>query len=130
MNDPICGKTIENARKYRDIKLVTTEKRRNYLVSESNYHSTKFFTENVLAIEVRTTQNMINKPVYLRLSVLKLSTIVVYKFCYDYLKPKYGEKSKCYYMIKDNSIVHVKTDDVCKDIAKDVETRFHTLNYK
>ena len=45
-------KTMENVRKNRDIKLVATEKRRNYLVSESNYHTVKFFTENLLAIEI------------------------------------------------------------------------------
>ena len=46
---------MENVRKYRDIKLVITELRRNYLVSESNYHTTKFFTENLLVIEIKTT---------------------------------------------------------------------------
>ena len=47
----VFGKTMENVRKHKDIKLVTTEKRRNYLVSEPNYHTSKFFTENLLAIE-------------------------------------------------------------------------------
>ena len=51
MNNSIFGKTMENVRKHRDIKLVTTEKRRNYLVS--NYHTTKFFTEHLLAIEIK-----------------------------------------------------------------------------
>ena len=51
---------MENVRKHRDIKLVTTEKRRNYLVSEPNYHSTKFFSENLLAIEMRKTQLFMN----------------------------------------------------------------------
>ena len=51
MKNSVFGKTIENVRKHRDIKLVTTEKRRNYLVSEPNCHTTKFFSENLLAIE-------------------------------------------------------------------------------
>ena len=51
MNNAVLGKTMENVRKHRDIKLVTTERRRNYLVSEPNYHTTKFFTEHLLAIE-------------------------------------------------------------------------------
>ena len=50
MNNIVFGKAIENVRKYRNIKLVTTERRRNYLVSEPNYHTNKFFTENFLAI--------------------------------------------------------------------------------
>ena len=52
MNDAVFGKTIENVRKHRDIKLVTTERGRNYFVSEPNYHTTKFFKENLLAIEL------------------------------------------------------------------------------
>ena len=53
MNSAVFEKTIENVRKHRNIKLVTKETRRNYLVSEPNYHTKKFFTENVLAIEMR-----------------------------------------------------------------------------
>ena len=53
MNDAVFGKTIENVRKHRDIKLVTTERKRKYLVSEPNYHTTKFFTENLFAIEMK-----------------------------------------------------------------------------
>ena len=56
MNNVVFGRTIENMRKDRDIKLVTTERRRNYLVSELNYHTTKFFTENLLAIEMKKTE--------------------------------------------------------------------------
>ena len=52
MNNAVFGKSMENVRKHRDIKLIITERRRNYLVSESNYHTTKFFTENVLTIEM------------------------------------------------------------------------------
>ena len=61
MNNIVYGKTIENGRKHRDIKLVTAEGRRNYLVSEPNYHSTKFFIESMLAIEMRKTQIFMNK---------------------------------------------------------------------
>ena len=53
MNNAVFGKAMENVRKHRDIKLVTTERRRNYLVSEPNYHTTKFITENLLAIEMK-----------------------------------------------------------------------------
>ena len=81
MNNAVFGKTMENVRKHRDIKLVTTEKRRNYLVSERNYHTTKFSPENVLAIEMRKTQILMNKPVYLGLSILDLSK--TYEFWYD-----------------------------------------------
>ena len=77
---------MENVRKHRDIKFVTTEKRRNYLVSETNYHITKFFTEKLLAIEMKKkrqkkqTEIRINKPVHIRLSILELSKILMSVF--------------------------------------------------
>ena len=55
---------MDNFRKYRDVKPVTTERRRNYFMSKPNYRTTKFFTENLLAIEMRETQTLISKPVY------------------------------------------------------------------
>ena len=69
---------MENVRKHRNIELATTKRRRNYLVSEPNYHTANFFTENLLAIEMRKTQILMNKPVYLGLSVLGLSKTVMY----------------------------------------------------
>ena len=86
MNNAIFGKTMENVRKHRNIKLVTPETGRNYLLSEPNYHTTKFFTETLLAIEIRKTQIIINKPPYLGLSILDLSKTVMYEFWYDYVK--------------------------------------------
>ena len=61
---------MENVKKHRKINLVTAEKRRTYLVSEPNYHTTKFFTENVLAIEMKKTQILMNKLVHLGTSIL------------------------------------------------------------
>ena len=54
----------------------------------------------------------------------------MYEFWYDYVKPKYGEKVKLCYMDTDSFIVYIKTDDIYKDIAEDVETRFDTSNYE
>ena len=76
MNNAVFGKTMENVRKHKDIKLVTTERRRNYLVSEPNYHTATFFTENLLAIEMKKTQILMNKFVDLGLSLLDLSKTV------------------------------------------------------
>ena len=53
MNHALFGKTMENVRKHRDFKLVTTERRTNYLISEPVYHTVKFFTETLLAIEMK-----------------------------------------------------------------------------
>ena len=94
----VFGKSMENVRKHGDIKFFTTERRRNYFVSEPNYHTTKFFTENLLAIEMNNTEILMNKPVYLGLSILELSKILMYEFWYDYIKLKYGGKAKLCYM--------------------------------
>ena len=65
MNNAVFGKTMENVRKHRDIKLVTTNKRIHYLLSEPNYHTTKWFPDNLLAIEMKEIKVKVNKPVYL-----------------------------------------------------------------
>ena len=70
IKNAVFGEIMENVKKHRKINLETTEKRRNYLVSEPNYHSTKFFTENVLAIEMKKTQILMNKLVHLGTSIL------------------------------------------------------------
>ena len=119
-------KSMEFVEKRRDIKLATTERRRNYLASEPNYHTERFFIENVLEIDMRKTQILINKPIYLSSSILEMSKIVMYEFWYDYVEPKYSENTKLCYMETDSFIAHVKTDDIYKDIPKHVETRFGT----
>ena len=107
MNNAVFGKTMENVRKHRDIKSVTTEVRNNYLVSEPNYLTTKFFSENLLVIEIRKTQILQNKRVYLGVSILELYKIVMQKFWYNYVKPKYAEKTKLCYMDTDSFIVYI-----------------------
>ena len=69
MNNAVFGKTMGNVRKHRNIKLVTIKRRRNYLVPEANYHTTMFFTENLVAIEIQKTQILINQPGFLSLSI-------------------------------------------------------------
>ena len=73
MNNAVFGKPIENVRKRRHIKLVTAGRRKNYLVSEPNYHTTKFFTEHLLATEMKKSEILMNKPSHLGLSILQLS---------------------------------------------------------
>ena len=130
MNKPVLGKTMQKGRKHRDIKLVTPKYRRNYLESKPNYHTTKFFTENLLAIEMRKAEKLINKPVHLGPSILDLSKISMYKFWYDYIKPNYGEKQNCVIWIQVVSLHNVKADDIYIDIAEDAETRFDTSSYE
>ena len=95
---------METVRKHRNIKLVVTKRRRNCSLSEPNNHNTKFLTEDLLAIEMGKIQILINKPVHLGLLVLDLGKAVMYEFCYDYVKPKYGENANLCYMDTDTDI--------------------------
>ena len=129
MNNSVFGKTMENVRKHRDIKLVTTEKRRIKLVSEPNYHTTKQFSENLLAIEMKKAKVKMNKPVYLGMPILDISKTLMYEFWYDYLKPKYKDKAKLCYMDTDSFVINIFTEDFFEDINNDVERWFDTSNY-
>ena len=71
---------MENVRKYKDITLVTTDKRRNQFALEPNYHTTKYFSENLIAVEMKETKVKMNKPVYLGMSILDITETLMYEF--------------------------------------------------
>ena len=75
---------------------------------EPNYHTTQIFSYNLLAIEMKKTQILLNKLAYLGLSISEISKIVMYEFRYDYVKPKYGEKAKLFCMNTDSFLVYIK----------------------
>ena len=130
MNNAVFGKTMENVRKHRDIRLVTTDKKRSKLVSEPNYHTINLISENLSVIEMKRNKLKMNKPIYLGLSILEISKLLMYDFWYDYMKPKYGDSGKLCYMDTDSFLMNIKTEDFYKDIANDVEKRFDTSNYE
>ena len=129
MNNAVFGKTMENVRKHRDIKLVKTDHKRNKLVSEPNYHTMKLISENLSIFEMKKVKVKMKKLIYLGLSILEISKIIMYVFWYDYAKKKYGDMIKLCYMDTDSLIMNIKTKDFYKDIAQDVEERFDTSNY-
>ena len=128
INNSVFGKTMENIRKHRDIKLVTTDKKRSKLVSEPNYHTINLISEDLSIIETKKTKVKMNKPIYLGLSMLEISKILMYEFWYDYMKPKYNDNVKLCYMDTDSFIMNIETNDFYEDIANDVENRFDTSN--
>ena len=115
MNNVVFVKTMENLRKDRDIKLVTTERRRNSLVSEPNFNTTNF-SQKSLAIEMGKTEILMNKLVYLGLSILKLHKI--YEFWYDYVKSKYCEKAKLFSLDADSFIAYIKKQMIFIEILQ------------
>ena len=130
MNNSVFGKTMENIRKHRDIKLVAIDKKRSKLVSEPNYHTINLISEDLSIIEMKKTKVKMNKPIYLRLSILEINKILMYKFWCDYMKPKYNDNVRLCYMDTDNFIMNIKTKDFYKDISDDVDNKFDTSNYE
>ena len=129
MNNAVFGKTMENVRKHRDIKLVKTDKKRNKLVSEPNDHTMKLIDDNLAIIEIKKVKVKMNKPIYLGLSTLNISKITMYEFWYDFMKSKYENRAKLCYMDTDSFIINIKTEDFYKDISENVMERFDTSNY-
>ena len=80
MNNSVFGKTMENLRNHRDIKVITTDKRRKWLFSEPNYHSHKTFSKHLMAIEMKKTKVKMVKPLYLGMSILDISKTLMYEF--------------------------------------------------
>ena len=96
---------------------------------EPNYHTAKWFSEKLLEIEMKKTKIKINKPIYLRLSILEISKTLMHEFWYDYINPKYNNNAKLCYTDTDSFIIHIKNEEFYKDISDDVEKRFGTSNY-
>ena len=128
-NNAVFGKTMENVRKHRDIKLVRTDKKRNKLVSEPNYHTMKLISDNLAITEMRKVKVKMNKPIYLGLSILELSKITMYEFWYDYVKVKYEDRARLCYMDTDSFVLNVRTKDFYRNISEDVKDRFDTSNF-
>ena len=127
MNNAVFGKTMENVRNHRDIKLVTTDKRRSILASEPNYHSS--ISKDLLIMEMRKVEVKVNKPIYLGQAKLHISKTLMYVFWYDCIKSKYGDKARLCYMDTDSFVINIKTEEFYKDIAGDVKRWFDTSNY-
>ena len=129
MNNSVFGKTMENIRNRVDIKLVTNEKDAKKLISKPNYQHRTIFCENLVAIHMKKTKLVFNKPVYLGMCILDLSKTIMYDFHYNYIKPKYEEKAKLLFTDTDSLAYYIETEDFYKDISPDVWDKFDTSNF-
>ena len=129
MNNSVFRKTMENVRTHRDIKLVTSDKRRKRLVLEPNYQSHKNFSEHLMAMEMKKVRVKMAKPLYSGMSILDISKTFMYEFWYDYIRPKYGDRAKLCYTDTDSFVIHIITEDFFEDISGDAERWFDTSNY-
>ena len=93
-----------------------------------NYYTTKQFSENFLAMEMKKTKIKMNVSIYTGFTILEVSKTVMWKIFYDYLKPKYGDKRKLGYTDTVSFILYIKTEDFYEDIANYIEEWFDTSN--
>ena len=129
MNNSVFGKTMENVRNRVNVKLVTNKKALNKLVKKSNYARVNIFHENLVAVHMEKTTIKLCKPIYLGMSILDLSKTLMYKFHYDYMKPKWEDKAKLLFTDTDSLCYEIQTDDAYKDISGDVNEWYDTSNY-
>ena len=129
MNNSVFGKTMENIRNHKDMKLVTSERKYQNYVIKPNFKDGFPFSKHLFAMEMGKTQIKMNKAVYLRQAILDLSKTLMYEFHYDYMRPKYGSKVKLCYVDTDSFVYEIETEDFYRDIAKDVKKRFDTSGY-
>ena len=129
MNNSVFGKTMENIRNRVNVKLVNTGEQFKKLTAKPNYESRKIFNENLVSVHMKKTSLTMNKPVYLGMSILDLSKIVMFDFHYKYIKPKYGDKAKLLFTDTDSFLYEIQTEDFYKDISGDVKNRFDTSDY-
>ena len=126
MNNSVFRKTIENIRKHKDMKLVTSYEKYLKYVMKPNFKDGHPFSKHLFAVEMGKKEITMNKPVYLRQVILGLTKTLMYEFHYDYMRPKYGSKFKLYYMDTDSFVQEIETKEFYRDIAKDMEKRFDT----
>ena len=130
MNNSVFGKTMENIRRPRNIKLVNNKE--DYLkhMMKPNFKCGTLLGPDLMNCKMGKVKVKMNKPVYLGQATLDLSKTIMYEFHYDYMKRKYSEENlKLCYMDTDSLVYKIKTEDFYKDIAEDVESRFNTSGY-
>ena len=129
MINSVFGKTMENIRNRKDIKLVTSKQQALKLIARPNFKNRTIFTENLISVHMGKTKLVFNKPVYVGMCILDVSKTLMYNFHYNYIKPKYGEKALLLMTDTDSLCYEIETEDFYKDIAGDVESKFDTSAY-
>ena len=129
MNNSVFGKTMENIRKHRNVKLVNNEEEYLKNVMKPNFKSGTLLGPDLMGCEMGKVRVVMNTPVYLGQAILDLSRTIMYEFHYYYMIPKYGDRLKLCYIDTDSLIYSIGTEDFYSDIADDVESRFYTSGH-
>ena len=129
MNNSVFGKTMENIRNRVDIRLVNSEAKAKKLAAKPNFKHCNIFDENLVAIHMKKTKLVFNKPVYLGMCILDLSKTLMYDFHYNYIKNKFNDKATLLFTDTDSLAYEIETEDFYKDISGDVHGFFDTSNF-
>ena len=129
MNNSVFGKTMENIRNRVGIKLMNDKKQAEKLGAKPNFYHCNIFSKDLVAIHIKKTKLVFNKPVYLGMCILDLSKTLMYDFHHNYIKRKYGDKAKLLFTDTDSFMYEIQTEDFYNDISTDVKHRFDTSDY-
>jgi len=129
MNNSVFGKTMENIHNRVNIRLVNNKQSLKKCVAKPNFDHCTVFDENLVAVHMKKTELVFNKPVYHGMSILDLSKTLMYDFHYNYIKKKFGSKANLLFMETDSLCYEIETEDFFKDISADVQEKFGTSNF-
>ena len=119
MNNSVFGKTMENLRKWVDVRLVTNEKKLDKLTSKPTYVSSKIFNENLMAVHKVKETLTLNRPAYVGMCILDLSKMLMYDFHYNYIKKKYNNRARLLFTNTDSLTYEIEAEDVYKGFWND-----------
>ena len=129
MNNSVFGKTMENIRNHKNMKLVKSDKKYLKHVMKPNFKDGHPFSKHLFAVETGKREITMNKLVYLGQAIFDLSKTLMYEFHYDYVRLKYGSKVKLCFMDTDSFVYAIETEDFYRDIANGVERMIDTSGY-
>ena len=129
MNNSVFGKTMENIRNRVDLKLINNKKKAIELTKKLNYNSWTWFSENLVAIHMNRIKLYFNKPIYIGMSILDISKILIYKFHFIYMIPKFGPNQQLLFTDTDSLCYEIKNVDFYEKIKPDINLKFDTSDY-
>ena len=129
MNNAVFGRTIENIRKRQNVEIIDNRKKALKLSSKPNFDRATIFDETLVAIHKKKTEVYFNKPIFVGQAILDISKILMFEFHYKYIKKEFGDKAELLFTDTDSLVYLIQTDDVYKDIEKDIAAKFDTSNF-